>query len=86
MVRGTEEETLNAMPDAEADQLAVWWQLSRAQPGRQDTRAGSDDQTLQTGARETPRADMAVAANCRATAPSKSISLEALRKPRFFSI
>ena len=49
MVRGTVEETLNAMLDAEADQLcgAGRYERSRA---RQDTRAGSYDRTLQTSA------------------------------------
>jgi putative transposase len=51
MVRGTVEETLNAMLDAEADQLcgAGRYERSRA---RQDTRAGSYDRTLQTSAGE----------------------------------
>src|SRR6516165_5493307 len=51
MVRGTVEETLNAMPDAEADQLcgAGRYECSQA---RQDTRAGSYDRTLQTSAGE----------------------------------
>ena len=49
MVRGTVEETLNAMLDAEADQLcgAGRYERSRA---RQDTRAGSYERTLQTSA------------------------------------
>jgi transposase-like protein len=51
MVRGTVEETLNAMLDAEADQLcgAVRYERSRS---RQDTRAGSYERTLQTSAGE----------------------------------
>ena len=49
MVRGTAEETLNAMLDAEADQLcgAGRYEHSKA---RQDTRAGSYERTLQTSA------------------------------------
>src|SRR6202050_251255 len=51
MVRGTVEETLNAMLDAEADQLcgAARYQRSEA---RKDTRAGSYERTLQTKAGE----------------------------------
>src|ERR1700683_1317424 len=51
MVRGTVEETLNAMLDAEADQLcgAARYQRSEA---RKDTRAGSYERTLQTSAGE----------------------------------
>ena len=47
MVRGTVEETLNAMLDAEADRLcgAGWYERSKA---RQDTRAGSYERSLQT--------------------------------------
>jgi transposase-like protein len=51
MVRGTVEETLNAMLDAEADQLCGAGRYERSQ-ARQDTRAGSDDRTLQTSAGE----------------------------------
>ena len=40
MVRGTVEETLNAMLDAEADQLCGAGRYERSQP-RQDARAGS---------------------------------------------
>ena len=40
MVRGTVEETLNAMLDAEADQLCGAGRYERSQ-ARQDTRAGS---------------------------------------------
>ena len=47
MVRGTVEETLNAMLDAEADQLCGAGRYERSQ-ARQDTRAGSYDRTLQT--------------------------------------
>ena len=51
MVRGTVEETLNAMLDAEADQLCGAGRYERSRP-RQDTRAGSYDRTLQTSAGE----------------------------------
>ena len=51
MVRGTVEEMLNAMPDAEADQLCGAGRCERSQ-ARQDTRAGSYDRTLQTRAGE----------------------------------
>ena len=51
MVRGTVEETLNAMLDAEADQLCGAGRYERSQV-RQDTRAGSYDRTLQTSAGE----------------------------------
>jgi putative transposase len=49
MVRGTVEETLNAMLDAEADQLCGAGRYERS-GGRQDTRAGSYERTLQTSA------------------------------------
>src|SRR5712672_3706292 len=49
MVRGTVEETLNAMRDAEADQLCGAGRYERSQ-ARQDTRAGSYERTLQTSA------------------------------------
>ena len=49
MVRGTVEETLNAMLDAEADQLCGAGRYERSQ-ARQDTRAGSYERTLQTKA------------------------------------
>ncbi len=49
MVRGTVEETLNAMLDAEADQLCGAGRYERSQ-ARQDTRAGSYERTLQTSA------------------------------------
>ena len=51
MVRGTVEETLNALLDAEADQLCGAGRYERSQ-ARQDTRAGSYDRTLQTSAGE----------------------------------
>src|SRR5271170_6414970 len=51
MVRGTVEETLNAMLDAEADQLCGAGRYERNQ-ARQDTRAGSYERTLQTSAGE----------------------------------
>ena len=51
MVRGTVEEMLNAMLDAEADQLCGAGRYERSQ-ARQDTRAGSYERTLQTGAGE----------------------------------
>lgn len=51
MVRGTVEETLNAMLDAEADQLCGAGRYKR-NDGRQDTRAGSYERTLQTQAGE----------------------------------
>src|SRR3974377_1815468 len=49
MVRGTVEETLNAMLDAEADQLCGAGRSERNQ-ARQDTRAGSYERTLHTKA------------------------------------
>jgi len=49
MVRGTVEETLNAMLDAEADQLCGAGRYERNQ-ARQDTRAGSYERTLHTKA------------------------------------
>src|SRR3981081_4702905 len=51
MVRGTVEETLNAMLDAEADRLCGAGRYER-NGARQDTRAGSYDRTLQTSAGE----------------------------------
>ena len=49
MVRGIVEETLNAMLDAEADQLCGAGRYERSE-ARQDTRAGSYERTLQTRA------------------------------------
>jgi hypothetical protein len=49
MVRGTVEETLNAMLDAEADQLCGAGCYERSE-ARQDTRAGSYERMLQAGA------------------------------------
>jgi hypothetical protein len=46
MVRGTVEETLNALLDAEADRLCGAGRYERSQ-ARQDTRAGSYERTLQ---------------------------------------
>src|SRR3979409_2729732 len=51
MVRGTVEETLNALLDAEADRLCGAGRYERNE-ARQDTRAGSYDRTLQTSAGE----------------------------------
>src|SRR5271170_2204059 len=51
MIRGTVEETLNAMLDAEADQLYGANRYERSQ-ARQDTRAGSYERALQTSAGE----------------------------------
>jgi putative transposase len=51
MVRGTVEETLNAMLDAEADELCGAGRYQRSAE-RVDTRAGSYDRTLQTKAGE----------------------------------
>ena len=51
MVRGTVEETLNAMLDAEAHRLCGAGRYERNE-ARQDTRAGSYDRTLQTSAGE----------------------------------
>src|ERR1700692_4924488 len=51
LVRGTVEETLNAMLDAEADQLCGAARYERSE-ARQDTRAGSYERTLQTSAGE----------------------------------
>ena len=47
---GTVEETLNALLDAEADQLCGAGRYERSQARRQDTRAGSYERTLQTSA------------------------------------
>src|ERR1022692_3441519 len=52
MVRGTVEETLNAMLDAEADQLCGAGRYERSE-ARQDTRAGSYERCLSTGEIET---------------------------------
>jgi putative transposase len=49
MVRGTVEETLNAMLDAEADRLCGAGRYERSE-ARQDTRAGSYGRTLHTKA------------------------------------
>lgn len=49
MVRGTVEETLNALLDAEANQLCGAGRYERSE-ARQDTRAGSYERTLQTRA------------------------------------
>src|ERR1035437_9748780 len=51
MVRGTVEETLNALLDAEADRLCSAGRYERTQ-GRQDTRAGSYERSLHTVAGE----------------------------------
>ncbi len=51
MVRGTVEETLNAMLEAEADRLCGAGRYERSE-ARQDTRAGSYDRALQTSAGE----------------------------------
>lgn len=49
MVRGTVEEALNAMLDAEADRLCGAGRYERNE-GRRDTRAGSYDRSLHTKA------------------------------------
>jgi transposase-like protein len=49
MVRGTVEETSNALLDAEADRLCGAGRYERSE-GRQDTRAGSYERTLETRA------------------------------------
>jgi len=51
MVRGTVEETLNALLDAEADRLCGAGRYERSE-GRRDTRAGSYDRSLHTKAGE----------------------------------
>jgi len=51
MVRGTVEETLKALLDAEADRLCGAGRYERTQ-GRQDTRAGSCERSLHTVAGE----------------------------------
>ena len=51
MVRGTVEEALNAMLDAEADALCGAARYERKE-GRKDTRAGSYDRSLHTTAGE----------------------------------
>jgi transposase-like protein len=61
MVRGTVEETLNAMLDAEADQLCGAGRYERSE-ARQDTRAGSYERTLQTQCRGRESQDPEVAA------------------------
>lgn len=49
MVRGTVEEALNAMLDAEADRLCGAGRYERSE-GRKDTRAGSYERSLDTRA------------------------------------
>jgi transposase-like protein len=61
MVRGTVVETLNAMLDAEADQLCGAGRYERSE-ARQDTRAGSYERTLQTSAGEVKSQDSEAAA------------------------
>ena len=61
MVRGTVEETLNAMLDADADQLCGAGRYERSE-ARQDTRAGSYERTLQTSAGEVSLKDSEAAA------------------------
>jgi transposase-like protein len=51
VVRGSVEETLNALLDAEADRLVGAARYERSE-ARQDTRAGSHDRKLQTTAGE----------------------------------
>ena len=51
MVRGTVEEALNAMLDAEADRLCGASRYERSD-GPQDTRAGNDERSLHTRAGE----------------------------------
>src|SRR3984885_8925613 len=51
MVRGTVEETLNALLDAEADRLCGAGRYERTQ-GRQDTRCGRYERTLQSSSSE----------------------------------
>jgi putative transposase len=51
MVRGTVEEALNAMLDAEADRLCGAGRYERSE-GRRDTRAGSYERALHTKAGE----------------------------------
>jgi len=51
VVRSTVRETLNALPDAEADRLCGAGKYERTE-GRKDTRAGSYDRHLQTTAGE----------------------------------
>ena len=51
IIRGTVEDTLNSMLDAEADQLCNATRYERT-PHRQDTRAGSYNRKLQTRAGE----------------------------------
>ena len=54
VVRGTVEETLNAMLNGEADQLCGAGRYERSE-ARQASRAGSYERTLQTGAGEVNR-------------------------------
>src|SRR5436190_23943462 len=54
VVRGSVEETLNALLDAEADRLCNAQRYERSEAGR-DTRAGHYERNLQTKAGETYR-------------------------------
>lgn len=63
MVRGTVEETLNAILDAEADQLCGAGRYERSAT-RQDTRAGSYERTLQTSAALDEQSGSVAAGRC----------------------
>lgn len=64
MVRGTVEETLNALLDAEADRLCGAGRYERSQ-GRQDTRAGSYERSLHSGRGSEPQGSQAAAPDLR---------------------
>ena len=64
MVRGTVEEALNAMLDAEADRLCGAARYERSE-GRQDTRAGSYDRLLHTKAGEVKLCSQIAPSNVR---------------------
>src|ERR1039457_5579116 len=82
MVRGTVEEILNALLDAEADRLCGAGRYERTQ-GRQDTRAGSYERwsfptpagALSRASRITSRRRATNAAWCISTATSLATSL-----------
>ena len=63
MVRGTVEETLNALLDAEADRLCGAGRYERSQ-GRQDTRAGSYERSHR-GRGSEPQGSQAAAPDLR---------------------
>ena len=72
MVRGTVEEALNAMLDAEADRLCGAGRYERNE-ARQDTRAGSYDRSLHTKAGEVMLSKIYLLKRCRGTGVGKEI-------------